>query len=77
MIRLRLLTKTLTSSLLLVIILCLGAQNNQKPRDFLVLNLGIDKSVSLPSGYWLGGSIVLGLISGGFAAALLMPIEKD
>ncbi len=62
---------------MLLAVLCLGAQNNKNPEDFYVLNLVVDKSVSLPSGYWVGGAIILGLISGGFSTALLMPTPKN
>ena len=75
--RLWLLTTNFASSILLLLVLCLGAQNNRNADDFYVLNLVVDKSVSLPSGYWIGGSIIIGLISGGSTAALLFPISNS
>ena len=75
--RLFLLVTNYSTGILLLLVLCLGAQNNKNPEDFYVLNLAIDKSVSLPSGYWIGGSIILGLIAGGTTAAISLPVDSS
>ncbi len=74
LLRLRLLTTTLLSGLLLMLVLCLGAQNLQ---DRHSLNLGMAKSVPLPTGFLVGISIVLGVISGGSSAAALLPTDRS
>ncbi len=69
-IRLRLLLLSLGSGLTLLLVLCLGAQNlNDRHR----LNLGVGQSAPLPSGFIVGISLVLGIVSGGSVAALLAP----
>ncbi len=68
--RLKLLTTTLASGAVLMLVLCLGSQNlsNRKP-----IQLGLAKTAPLPSGFVIGVSIVLGVISGGSTAALIIP----
>ncbi len=73
--RLRFFSTTIASSVLLFLVLCLGSQNNKNPEDFFILNLIVDKSVSLPSGYWVGGAIVFGVLTGGSTAALIFPVK--
>ena len=68
--RLRLLTNSLVSGGLLLVVLCLGAQNLS---DRHSLRLGDAKSAELPTGFLVGMSIVAGVISGGITAALLLP----
>ncbi|KZR69769.1 hypothetical protein PMIT1313_00876 [Prochlorococcus marinus str. MIT 1313] len=68
--RLRLLTSSFLSGGLLLIVLCLGAQNLT---DRHSLRLGNAKSAELPTGFLVGMSIVAGVISGGSTAALLLP----
>ncbi|ABM77351.1 hypothetical protein [Prochlorococcus marinus] len=70
LLRLRLLTTSLVSGGLLLVVLCLGAQNLN---DRHSLRLGDAKSAELPTGFLVGMSIVAGVISGGSTAALLLP----
>lgn len=70
LLRLRLLIGSLTGGLLLLLALCLGAQNlDQRPR----LQLGFAQTAPLPSGFLLGVALAVGVISGGSSAALLLP----
>lgn len=70
LLRLRLLIGSLGGGLLLLLALCLGAQNlDQRPR----LNLGIGRSEPLPAGFLVGVALAAGVISGGAGAALLWP----
>ena len=59
---------------LLLLVLCLGAQNLSERR---VLNLGIGKTAPLPTGFIVGVSAVLGVLSGGSVAAMLLPQQRD
>ena len=52
------------AGLLLLLLLCLGAQNG---RDRHSIQLGGSRSVPLPSGFLVGMSLVIGVISGGCA----------
>ncbi|HJN35941.1 MAG: hypothetical protein AB8E74_06435 [Prochlorococcus sp.] len=70
LLQLRVLTMTLCSSMVLFLVLCLGAQNLNDREN---LRLGVAETAPLPSGFLVGISLVLGVISGGSAAALLMP----
>ena len=70
LLRLRLLLASLGGGALLLLILCLGAQNpDQRAR----LNLGFGKTAELPTGFVLGVALVIGVISGGATTALLLP----
>ena len=70
LLRLRLLLGSLLGGTLLLIALCLGAQNlEQRTR----LNLGFAQSAPLPSGFLVGVALAVGVISGGSTAALLFP----
>ena len=70
LIRLRLLLLSLGRGLTLLLVLCLGAQNlNDRHR----LNLGVGQTAPLPSGFIVGISLVLGIVSGGSVVALLTP----
>jgi hypothetical protein len=70
LLRLRLLLITLGGSAALLLVLCLGAQNLA---DRYRLKLGIGTTAPLPAGFIVGVSTVLGVISGGSLAAVLMP----
>ncbi|MCT0198077.1 hypothetical protein KQ313_00010 [Synechococcus sp. CS-1325] len=70
LLRLRLLITSLGGGLVLLLILCLGAQNLS---DRASLRLGFARSVPLPTGFLVGLALVVGVISGGSTAALLMP----
>ena len=68
--RLRLLLITLGGSVALLVVLCLGAQNlSERYR----LKLGVGTTAPLPAGFIVGVSTVLGVISGGSLAVVLMP----
>jgi len=55
---------------LLLAALCLGAQNlNQRSS----VNLGFGRTAELPTGFLVGVALVIGVISGGTATALLLP----
>jgi hypothetical protein len=70
LLRLRLLLASLGGGLLLFLLLCLGAQNlEQRPR----LWLGFGGTAPLPAGFLVGVALVIGVISGGCSAALLVP----
>jgi hypothetical protein len=70
LLRLRLTLASLVGGGLLLAILCLGAQNlDNRPQ----LNLGVARSVPLPVGFVVGVALVIGVISGGCAAGLMLP----
>ena len=71
--RLRLITLSLATSALLLIILCLGSQNLN---NRISLKLGPRNTEPLPSGFLIGISLVLGFISGGASATLLINQQK-
>lgn len=69
--RLRLVLASLLGGSLLLLILCLGAQNlDTRPQ----LNLGVGRSAPLPVGFVVGLALVIGVISGGCTAALITPV---
>jgi hypothetical protein len=72
--RLRLLLWSFGGSALLLLLLCLGAQNLQQRHQ---LKIGQAKLVPLPTGFLVGISLVLGVMSGGSAAAVLMQSPPD
>jgi uncharacterized integral membrane protein len=70
LLRLRLTLTSLIGGGLLLLLLCLGAQNlDNRPQ----INLGIGRSAPLPVGFVVGIALVVGVISGGISAALLGP----
>jgi uncharacterized integral membrane protein len=70
LLRLRLISASLTGGLLLLLLLCLGAQNlDRRPQ----LNLLVGRSAPLPVGFVVGVALVIGVISGGCSAALASP----
>jgi uncharacterized integral membrane protein len=69
-VRLRLLLSSLVGGGMLLLILCLGAQNLDQRTS---LNLASSRSAPLPTGFLVGLALVVGVISGGCTAALLMP----
>ncbi len=69
LLRVQLLIMSFTSALALLLMLCLGAQNLNSRHT---LSLGSQKTAPLPSGFLIGVSIVLGVISGGSTAAALL-----
>ncbi len=74
LLRLRLLLGSLGGGALLLLLLCLGAQNLDQRAS---LNLGFGRTISLPTGFLVGVALVLGVISGGTATALLLPRGGD
>ena len=70
LLRLRLLLASLGGGALLLLLLCLGAQNLDRRTS---LNLGLGRTAELPTGFVVGVALVLGVISGGAATALLLP----
>ncbi|MCX5938273.1 MAG: hypothetical protein NTW02_08730 [Cyanobium sp. LacPavin_0920_WC12_MAG_62_9] len=69
-VRLRLLLSSLVGGGMLLLILCLGAQNLDQRTS---LNLATSRTAPLPTGFLVGLAVVVGVISGGCTAALLMP----
>tara|TARA_Y100001968_G_C19362729_1_gene720716 strand:- start:429 stop:677 length:249 start_codon:yes stop_codon:yes gene_type:complete len=72
--RLKILFLSFTSSLIFLFVLCLGSQNLQDRKN---LNLVFSETAKLPTGFLIGISLVIGIMSGGTAAAILLPISKD
>ena len=70
LLRLRLLLASLGGGALLLLLLCLGAQNLDRRTS---LNLGFGRTGELPTGFVVGVALVIGVISGGAATALLLP----
>lgn len=74
LLRLRLLLTSVGTGLLLLLLLCLGAQNlDDRPS----LRLGVGTAAALPTGFLVGVALVIGVISGGSAAALLLPQQDQ
>ena len=61
---------SLGTGTLLLLLLCLGSQNLT---DRHRLQIGTFRSASLPSGFLVGISLVIGVISGGSAMAVVLP----
>jgi uncharacterized integral membrane protein len=70
LLRLRLLLASLGGGALLLLILCLGAQNLDQRAS---LKLGFGRTAELPTGFLLGVALVIGVVSGGATTALLLP----
>jgi len=74
LVRLRLLLGSLAGASLLLVALCLGAQNlSDRPS----LQFGIGRSAPLPSGFLVGIALALGVVSGGSAVALMAGRSAD
>ena len=67
--RLRLLAISFAAAFGLLLMLCLGAQNLNSRHT---LKVGSLTTAPLPSGFLIGISVVLGVISGGSTAAVLI-----
>jgi hypothetical protein len=67
LLRLRLVLGSLVGALVVLLAVCLGAQNLS---DRPTLQLGFDRTAPLPSGFLLGVALAAGLLSGGSAAAV-------
>ena len=70
LLRLRLIGGSLVGGLLLLLLLCLGAQNLEQRTQ---INLLVGRSAPLPVGFVVGLALVLGVISGGCSAAMASP----
>ena len=67
LLKLKLLIFNITTSLLLILFLCLGSQNlDERYR----LNLLFNETVELPSGFIIGIAFTLGFINGGLTSTL-------
>ena len=73
-VRLRLLASSVMGGGLLLVVLCLGAQNLDERAS---LNLGFGRSTPLPAGFLVGIALVIGVLSGGCSAALLAPRNEQ
>tara|TARA_Y100001968_G_C19066406_1_gene576205 strand:- start:123 stop:359 length:237 start_codon:yes stop_codon:yes gene_type:complete len=67
--KLKLLTLNIASAISLIFFLCLGSQNLSKKHS---LNLLVNKTVPLPTGFIVGTSFTLGMISGGITSILMI-----
>ena len=67
--KIRLLSINITISILLLIFLCLGSQNLTKRYK---INLLMNETVELPSGFIVGVGFILGFLSGGFSSTLII-----
>tara|TARA_Y100001968_G_scaffold316423_1_gene344226 strand:+ start:471 stop:695 length:225 start_codon:yes stop_codon:yes gene_type:complete len=69
LLRLRILSTVFTTAALLVLVLCLGSQNiNNRSK----VNIGLTSIAPLPTGFTVGFSIIIGVISGGATASILI-----
>ena len=71
--RLQLLLVSFGGALLLLLLLCLGAQNLQDRHSIRIADA---RSAAMPTGFLVGISLILGVISGGSTAAVLMPDQR-
>tara|TARA_B100000965_G_scaffold233921_1_gene195923 strand:+ start:3259 stop:3495 length:237 start_codon:yes stop_codon:yes gene_type:complete len=65
----KLLTLNFSIATLLLLFLCLGSQNLDKRYRVKFLT---NETVELPSGFIVGVSFIIGVISGGFSSILLI-----
>ena len=74
--KIRLISLTLGSGIILFIMLCIGTFNSDKPHYEINLSFSNDhKTIKMPTGFILGVSILIGLISGGSASAITLKEE--
>ena len=71
--KIRILAASFSSSALLILVLCLGAQNLNLRKN---VNLSIISTPPLPTGFIVGISIALGVISGGSTKALIVSSQN-
>ncbi|MEI8251814.1 MAG: hypothetical protein WCF98_11645 [Synechococcus sp. ELA057] len=74
LLRLRLLLASLGGGALLLLLLCLGAQNLDQRTS---LRFGPWRTVELPSGFLVGMAVVIGVITGGCSTAILLPARDE
>ena len=72
LLRLKLFTFSLASSILLIFFLCLGSQNLENRYS---LDLLLNKTVQLPAGFIVGVAFTLGVLSGGLTSSLMIQDE--
>ncbi|MFN9545836.1 MAG: hypothetical protein ACK6AD_02020 [Cyanobacteriota bacterium] len=74
LVRVRLVVSSLVGAALVVLAVCLGAQNlNERP----ALRLGTARMAPLPSGFLLGLALAAGLVSGGGVVAVARDDSAD
>jgi hypothetical protein len=74
LVRLRLVLGSLVGAGLVLLAVCLGAQNlNDRP----TLQLGVARMAPLPSGFLLGLALAAGLASGGAAVVAFSSSEEE
>ena len=74
LLKLRLLSITLTSGCLLLLVLCIGSQNHINRYK---LNLGIASLPPFQNGFLIGLSITLGVVSGGISKTLMIAEKSN
>ena len=74
LVRVRLVVGSLVGAALVLLAVCLGAQNlTDRPS----LRLGMGRMAPLPSGFLLGMALAAGLLSGGSAVAVLLADSEE
>lgn len=74
LVRVRLVVGSLVGAALVLLAVCLGAQNlTDRPS----LRLGMGRMAPLPSGFLLGMALAAGLLSGGSAVAVLLGDSEE
>ncbi len=74
MMKFKVLITTITSSLILLIVLCLGSQNLSNRHS---INLGLGKTAPFPIGFIVGISLISGVITGGITSTLLSSRQNN
>ena len=74
LLKIRLLSITITTGGLLILVLCLGSQNLNNRNS---VNLGVTSTAPLPIGFLVGLSISLGVLSGGFMQTIIKTTKND
>tara|TARA_B100000579_G_C22012683_1_gene480228 strand:+ start:20 stop:256 length:237 start_codon:yes stop_codon:yes gene_type:complete len=73
LLKLKLFTFNITTTILLILFLCLGSQNLDKRYS---LNILMTETVELPNGFIMGMTFILGFISGGLTSILNIKDEN-
>lgn len=74
LVRVRLVVGSLVGAALVLLAVCLGAQNlTDRPS----LRLGMGRMAPLPSGFLLGMALAAGLLSGGSAVSVLLGDSEE
>ena len=72
--KLKLIVMSLLNGLILLLILCLGSQNLNDRKN---INIMFGETAPLPTGFVIGISIIIGVISGSTGGAILTQPPKD